>query len=60
MIYGEMSPVKYRVMFAAMRKCKNIAGRIVIPGAANSMNCDNPAAFSATGARGHDDCLEVP
>ena len=56
MIYGEMSPVKYSVMFAAMRKCKNIAGRIVIPGAANSMNCDNPAAFSAAGARGHDDC----
>jgi pimeloyl-ACP methyl ester carboxylesterase len=32
-------------MFAAMRKCKELAAPIVMPNAAHGMHRDNPTAF---------------
>jgi pimeloyl-ACP methyl ester carboxylesterase len=45
LLNGERSPRRYPAMFAAMRKCKEMAAPIVIPNAAHGMHRDNPTAF---------------
>ena len=46
LLTGERSPKRYGEMYAAMRKCKNIAEPTVIPNAAHTMHRDNPTAFN--------------
>jgi pimeloyl-ACP methyl ester carboxylesterase len=46
LLNGERSPKRYGLMFAEMRKCKEIAEPLVIPNAAHSMNRDNPGRFN--------------
>jgi len=45
LLNGERSPPRYPAMFAAMRKCKELAAPIVIPNAAHGMHRENPTAF---------------
>ena len=47
LLNGERSPKRYPAMFAAMRKCKELAAPIVIPNAAHGMHRENPMAFDA-------------
>jgi esterase len=46
LVNGERSPKRYAAMFAAMRKCKDIAEPTIIPNAAHAMNRENPTAFN--------------
>jgi len=46
LLNGERSPKRYGLMFAEMRKCRNIEEPVVIPNAAHSMNRDNPGRFN--------------
>ena len=47
LLNGERSPPRYPAMFAAMRKCKELAAPIVTPNAAHGMHRENPIAFEA-------------
>jgi pimeloyl-ACP methyl ester carboxylesterase len=47
LLTGERSPKRYGEMFAAMRRCKNIAAPVVIPTAGHPMHRDNPTDFNA-------------
>ena len=47
LLTGERSPKRYGEMFAAMRRCKNIAASVVIPNAGHPMHRDNPTDFNA-------------
>lgn len=46
-IHGDKSPQRYPAMGAAARRCNPaIAPAVIVPGAAHSMNRENPAAFN--------------
>jgi pimeloyl-ACP methyl ester carboxylesterase len=47
LLNGQRSPKRYGEMFAAMRRCKDIAAPVVIPNAGHPMHRDNPAAFNS-------------